>query len=151
MPPRSAGIRNSSPGSGSLSRLRNLSTRRSRSRAVRQSRVAQAFFPLPLGERDRVRGPVQLSNHESRITSHQSPVTSHDVTPAASGVEALVANLERVVVGKRPELELAVAVLLAGGHLLLQDVPGVGKTVLARALPAIERRDAGMTPAKPTS
>ena len=45
-----------------------------------------------------------------------------------------MANLERVVVGKRPELELAVAVLLAGGHLLLQDVPGVGKTVLARAL-----------------
>ena len=45
-----------------------------------------------------------------------------------------MANLERVVVGKRPEPELAVAVLLAGGHLLLQDVPGVGKTVLARAL-----------------
>src|SRR3989441_11845941 len=46
----------------------------------------------------------------------------------------MTGNLERVVVGKRPELELAVAVLLAGGHLLLQDVPGVGKTVLARAL-----------------
>ncbi len=49
-------------------------------------------------------------------------------------VEQLVANLERVVVGKRPTLDLAVAVLLAGGHLLLQDVPGVGKTMLARAL-----------------
>lgn len=66
----------------------------------------------------------QLSNHESPVTSHE----------AARGIDALTANLERVVVGKRPELELAVAVLLAGGHLLLQDVPGVGKTVLARAL-----------------
>src|SRR3989442_5054454 len=98
MPPRSAGIRNSSPGSGSLSRLRNLSTRRSRSRAVRQSRVAPAFFPLPLGERDKVTGPVQLANHESRITRHPSPVTSHHVTPAASAVEGLVDHLGRVLV-----------------------------------------------------
>lgn len=54
--------------------------------------------------------------------------------PDMDAIEQLVANLERVVVGKRPTLDLAVAVLLAGGHLLLQDVPGVGKTVLARAL-----------------
>lgn len=52
----------------------------------------------------------------------------------ARAVEGLVANLERVVVGKRPTLELAVATLLAGGHLLLQDVPGVGKTMLGKAL-----------------
>ncbi len=47
---------------------------------------------------------------------------------------SLVANLERVIVGKRPVIELAVAVLAAGGHLLLTDVPGVGKTVLGRAV-----------------
>ncbi len=58
----------------------------------------------------------------------------HDMGPEVDAIEQLVANLERVVVGKRPTLDLAVAVLLAGGHLLLQDVPGVGKTVLARAL-----------------
>ncbi len=66
-------------------------------------------------------------------------ISSGDAAPlptvqVAHGAEALVANLERVVVGKRPTLDLAVAVLLAGGHLLLQDVPGVGKTMLARAL-----------------
>ncbi len=49
-------------------------------------------------------------------------------------LEALVANLERVIVGKRPTVELAVAVLAGGGHLLLQDVPGVGKTMLGRAM-----------------
>jgi MoxR-like ATPase len=46
----------------------------------------------------------------------------------------IVENVERVVLGKRPVVEAAVAVLLARGHLLLEDVPGVGKTLLARAL-----------------
>jgi MoxR-like ATPase len=43
-------------------------------------------------------------------------------------------NVERVVVGKRHEIELALAALLARGHILIEDVPGVGKTVLAKAL-----------------
>ncbi|MGH3440449.1 MAG: AAA family ATPase [Nitriliruptorales bacterium] len=46
----------------------------------------------------------------------------------------LVTNVERVVTGKRRIVELAVVALASGGHLLLEDVPGVGKTVLARAL-----------------
>ncbi|MBW3619257.1 MAG: MoxR family ATPase [Actinobacteria bacterium] len=49
-------------------------------------------------------------------------------------MRALVDNVERVVTGKRAVVELAVVTLAAGGHLLLEDVPGVGKTVLARAL-----------------
>ncbi len=51
-------------------------------------------------------------------------------SPAALVVE----NVERVVLGKRQVVESAVAALLARGHVLLEDVPGVGKTVLARAL-----------------
>src|SRR5262245_31002834 len=43
-------------------------------------------------------------------------------------------NVERVIVGKRREIELALAALLARGHVLVEDVPGVGKTVLAKAL-----------------
>ncbi len=66
--------------------------------------------------------------------SLSSPGTPPSLTQATRGVEALIANLERVVVGKRAALELTATVLLAGGHLLLQDVPGVGKTILARAL-----------------
>jgi len=49
---------------------------------------------------------------------------------------ALVANVERVLEGKRDVVELAVTTILAGGHLLVEDVPGVGKTTLARALAA---------------
>ena len=46
----------------------------------------------------------------------------------------LLENLERAVFGKRAQLEVVVGALLAGGHVLLEDVPGVGKTLLARAL-----------------
>jgi len=46
----------------------------------------------------------------------------------------LVANVARVLVGKRAAVELAVVALLAEGHLLIEDVPGTGKTTLARAL-----------------
>ena len=43
-------------------------------------------------------------------------------------------NVERVIIGKTEEARLALVTLLSGGHLLLEDVPGVGKTMLARAL-----------------
>ena len=46
----------------------------------------------------------------------------------------LLENLERVILGKRDELSLLLVGVLAEGHVLLEDVPGVGKTTLARAL-----------------
>ena len=56
-------------------------------------------------------------------------------TAAASDVAAkIVANVARVLEGKPREIRLSVVALIAGGHLLLEDVPGVGKTTLARAL-----------------
>ncbi len=60
--------------------------------------------------------------------------SSPSLAPSRVLLDALVANLERVIVGKREVVELATAVLAAGGHLLLTDVPGVGKTVLGRAM-----------------
>lgn len=48
--------------------------------------------------------------------------------------ERLIANLEHVIVGKRSSLELVVIGLLCQGHILIEDVPGVGKTMLARSL-----------------
>jgi MoxR-like ATPase len=50
--------------------------------------------------------------------------------------DEIVNNVARVVHGKRPATETAVATLFAGGHLLIEDVPGVGKTSLAKALAA---------------
>jgi MoxR-like ATPase len=51
-----------------------------------------------------------------------------------AATEAIVANIERVIEGKTATVRLALAVLLAEGHLLIEDVPGVGKTKLAKAL-----------------
>ncbi len=48
--------------------------------------------------------------------------------------ERVITNIEKVIIGKRPTLELAVVGLLCQGHLLIEDVPGVGKTMLARSL-----------------
>jgi MoxR-like ATPase len=53
---------------------------------------------------------------------------------AHADIERLVANIERVVVGKRDAVRLVVAALLSRGHVLLEDRPGVGKTMLARTL-----------------
>ncbi|HTV62581.1 MAG TPA: MoxR family ATPase [Verrucomicrobiae bacterium] len=69
-------------------------------------------------------------------------VTLPPVTPAkglapaevSAIAQQLIANVERVIVGKHDQVLLAVAVLLAEGHLLIEDVPGVAKTMLARAL-----------------
>ena len=49
-------------------------------------------------------------------------------------VKTLLSQMERVLFGKEQQCRLAVAALLAGGHLLIEDVPGVGKTTLALAL-----------------
>jgi MoxR-like ATPase len=46
----------------------------------------------------------------------------------------IVDNVERAVAGKREGVSLAVVTLLAGGHVLIEDVPGVGKTLLAKSL-----------------
>lgn len=46
----------------------------------------------------------------------------------------LIDNIEKVIIGKRETVELAVISLLCQGHLLIEDVPGVGKTMLARSL-----------------
>lgn len=49
-------------------------------------------------------------------------------------VEGMIKNIEQIIVGKREVIEYTIITLLAGGHLLLEDVPGVGKTTLAKAL-----------------
>jgi MoxR-like ATPase len=48
--------------------------------------------------------------------------------------EKVIANVERVIVGKHAEVRLALVALLCRGHLLIEDVPGTGKTVLAKAI-----------------
>jgi MoxR-like ATPase len=55
-------------------------------------------------------------------------------TDVAGTANRIIANIEKVIIGKRPVLQLAVAAYFAEGHILLEDVPGVAKTMFARAL-----------------
>jgi MoxR-like ATPase len=57
-----------------------------------------------------------------------------DITATSSAMSALVDNIEKVIIGKREEVALATVALFSGQHLLVEGVPGVGKTVLSRAL-----------------
>ncbi|NGQ97064.1 MoxR family ATPase [Brevibacillus sp. SYP-B805] len=49
-------------------------------------------------------------------------------------IEKLIGNMEKVLVGKKQTIDLSIVALLARGHVLLEDVPGVGKTLLVRSL-----------------
>src|SRR5215468_6483077 len=56
------------------------------------------------------------------------------MSDVAATANKIVANVEKVIVGKRPQLVLALVTYFCEGHILLEDVPGVAKTMLARAL-----------------
>jgi MoxR-like ATPase len=59
---------------------------------------------------------------------------STDLLKALPHLNRLIDQISTIIVGKRPQIRDCVACLLAGGHLLIEDVPGVGKTTLAHAL-----------------
>jgi len=61
-------------------------------------------------------------------------MTSEQATSFAEVFDRLVKNIEGVLLGKNHVIRLALTALLSGGHLLLEDVPGTGKTSLARAI-----------------
>jgi MoxR-like ATPase len=67
-------------------------------------------------------------------TDVPNPTLERDIEEASAVVEAVIDNVERVIVGHHDEIEHIVTALLGRGHVLLEDVPGVGKTMLARAV-----------------
>jgi MoxR-like ATPase len=71
---------------------------------------------------------------EKDMLTIATQVRDTDVSGARLLIDQLVSNIEKVIIGKSPVVRLAVTTLLAGGHLLIEDVPGVGKTTLAAAI-----------------
>src|SRR6266436_2118526 len=63
-----------------------------------------------------------------------APTRAEALATAAERIDLLQNAIERVIRGKPEAVRLAMVTLLAGGHLLVEDVPGVGKTTLAHAL-----------------
>jgi MoxR-like ATPase len=66
--------------------------------------------------------------------TEESP--SSELQSPADAICALIEEIEKVYIGKRDRVELALVALLAGGHLIIEDVPGVGKTILANTIAA---------------
>jgi MoxR-like ATPase len=60
-----------------------------------------------------------------------------DISKVSSVAKLAIAEVERAVIGKRDLLEMVMAAALAGGHLLLEDYPGLGKTLIARSFAAV--------------
>jgi MoxR-like ATPase len=84
------------------------------------------MFGLAGSARQRLRG-----GHVVLDTGRQTGSPIDDLVPAARRIGKAI---EAVIEGKRDAIQLTLTVLLAEGHLLIEDVPGVGKTMLAKAL-----------------
>jgi MoxR-like ATPase len=72
-----------------------------------------------------------MAKHE---TDNGTPTKITPRADAAALVQKIIANIEKVIIGKRPQITLTLVAYLCEGHILLEDVPGVAKTMLARAL-----------------
>ncbi|MFG0264310.1 MAG: AAA family ATPase, partial [Rhodopirellula sp. JB055] len=71
----------------------------------------------------------------SKPAASKSPSSAPaDVSAVAELSKRVIGNVEHAIVGKRKQLVLSMVAWLSGGHILLEDVPGVAKTMLARAL-----------------
>jgi MoxR-like ATPase len=94
------------------------------------SHLARVSPPAATGDLDRV----------SDAAANPDGAVPHDgghrrtLAQVSEIVGQVRAAIERVIEGKRSAIDLALTVLLAEGHLLVQDVPGVGKTMLAKAV-----------------
>ena len=65
------------------------------------------------------------------------PISTEDATRFAQTFAGLVDGVSVALLDKVPTIRLALTTMLAGGHLLLEDAPGTGKTALARAMAAV--------------
>jgi MoxR-like ATPase len=83
---------------------------------------------LVISELPKAAGGERLAIAPIQATKPLSPAE------VAAVAQRLMENIEKVIVGKHDQVKLAVATLLAEGHLLIQDIPGVAKTMLARAI-----------------
>jgi MoxR-like ATPase len=80
--------------------------------------------------------PTGGAHAEDRAAQPDGPLGERTLEEIASTAREVVEEISTVVEGKDDEANLAVMVMLAGGHLLIEDVPGTGKTMLAKSLAA---------------
>jgi MoxR-like ATPase len=79
-------------------------------------------------------GPPALPLPQPSAIAGHGTAPQLDVTQVSELAKRVITNVELAIVGKRKQLILSLVAWLSGGHILLEDVPGVAKTMLARAL-----------------
>jgi MoxR-like ATPase len=118
----------------SAAATRDLATRRPfhdhRGDRFVNSNLASVSPPATADDRDR--GGSAAAGMDGAMTQAGDRLPTLD--QVGETVTQVRAAIERIVEGKRSTIDLALTVLLAEGHLLVQDVPGVGKTILAKAI-----------------
>jgi MoxR-like ATPase len=77
---------------------------------------------------------VREPNEKIKLVVTPPPVEVYPAAQLSEIAQAIIANVQRVIVGKPEQVSLAVAGLFAEGHILFEDVPGVAKTMLSRAV-----------------
>lgn len=75
-----------------------------------------------------------MTQAEARTDGKKGAAASSQTKELAAKAKTLVDNMNSVLVGQQKAVKFAVTAFLAGGHLLIEDVPGVGKTLLAKSL-----------------
>jgi MoxR-like ATPase len=75
-----------------------------------------------------------MTENRPSITMETATLTAQELDLARGIIAKIIRNIEQVIFGKHDVIEQVLVGLLADGHVLLEDVPGVGKTMLARAL-----------------
>jgi MoxR-like ATPase len=78
--------------------------------------------------------PQSNANGRDHLAGAPPQHVAPEVAPIANLVYKVQHNVSRVIVGKQEEIELMVVAMLCEGHVLIEDVPGIGKTTLAKAL-----------------
>ncbi len=119
-----------------MSRLRSRARiergRKRRCPALQRASPAAETSPVELPKRSPAGSPLELQLPAAAQVRPELRIEG--VSDAAACAERICANVERALRGKPALVRRAVETLVAGGHLLLEDVPGVGKTTLAQAL-----------------
>jgi MoxR-like ATPase len=77
---------------------------------------------------------VREPNEKIKLVVTPPPDDIYSAAKLSEIAQQIIANVQRVIVGKPEQVTLAVAALFAEGHMLLEDVPGVAKTMLSRAI-----------------
>jgi MoxR-like ATPase len=92
-------------------------------------------FPCPACGKNIMAPLDSIANREKiKLTVLPPPVENYSAAHISEIAKKIIANVQTVIVGKEPQVTLAVAGLFAEGHILFEDVPGVAKTMLSRAI-----------------